>query len=216
MLGHWDEAGRAADEFIAECASSPHYLEGSARNIRANLRAARGDRDGALDDCFRSLELARQVKDPQSLLPAVLQAARCCALFGRIDEAQALAAEGLELAGEHVEYASMLGPMLMQVARQLGLREQVRELVEQAPATPWKDAALAGAEGDFGRAADVYAGMGAATLEAESRLCAAEELIGAGRRDEGEAELHRALDFYRAVGATRFIQQGEALLRASA
>ncbi len=111
MLGHWDEAGREADAFIAECESSPHYLEGSARDIRANLRTARGDRDGALDDCFRSLELARQVKDPQSLLPAVLQAARCCALFGRIDEAQALAAEGLELAGEHLEYASMLGQL---------------------------------------------------------------------------------------------------------
>ena len=32
-LGHWDEAGRAADEFIAECAASPHYLEASAREI---------------------------------------------------------------------------------------------------------------------------------------------------------------------------------------
>jgi tetratricopeptide (TPR) repeat protein len=193
-LGHWDEAIREADAFIAECASSPHYLEGSARDVRGNLRGARGDRDGALDDCLRSLELARHVKDPQSLLPALLQAARCCALFGRIDEAQALAAEGLELA-EHVEYASMLGPMLMQVVGPLGLREQVRELVEQAPDTPWQDAALAVAEGDLSRAADVYAGMGSPTLEADARLCAAEELIGAGCRAEGEDELKKALAF---------------------
>jgi len=145
----------------------------------------------------------------------VLQAARCCALFGRIDEAQALAAEGLELAGEHLEYASMLG-QLTSVARQLGLRQRVRELVEQTPESPWKDAAMAGAEGDFNRAADVFAAMGATTLEADARLCAAEELIDAGRRAEGEDQLQKALDFYRTVGATRYIQEGEALLRASA
>src|SRR5207245_11202558 len=75
MLGHWDEAGRAADEFIAECASSPHYLEASAREIRAYLRLARGDRDGALDDYRRSLEPARQITDLQTLLPALLQSA---------------------------------------------------------------------------------------------------------------------------------------------
>jgi len=132
-------------------------------------------------------------------------------LFGRIDEAQALAAGGLELAGEHVEYASMLGPMLMQVARQLGLREQVRELVEQAPEGPWKDAALAAAR-RLQPSGDLFAGMGAATLEAESRLCAAEELIGAGRRAEAKPSSGRRSTFYRTVGATRYIQQGETLL----
>jgi hypothetical protein len=45
---------------------------------------------------------------------------------------------------------------------------------------------------------------------------AAEELIEAGHRAAGEAELQRALAFYRKVGATRYIQQGEALLAASA
>ena len=88
--------------------------------------------------------------------------------------------------------------------------------METAPEGPWKDAALAGAGGDFSRAADLYAGFGAPTLEAEARLCAAEELIEAGRRAEGEAELEKALAFYRTVGATRYIQQGEALRAASA
>ncbi len=45
---------------------------------------------------------------------------------------------------------------------------------------------------------------------------AAEELIEAGQRAAGEAELQKALGFYRKVGATRYIQQGEALLAASA
>ncbi|MGZ4384904.1 MAG: hypothetical protein ACXVY3_09920, partial [Gaiellaceae bacterium] len=215
-LGHWDEAGRAAEEFIVECASSPHYLESMAREVRASLRLARGDRDGALDDYQRGLELGRQVKDPQSLMPALLQFARCCAFLGRIDEARVLATEALELIGEQVEYAAMLGGQLNPVARRLGLRQQVRALVQRAPDGPWKDAALAGAAGDFSRAANLYAGFGAPALEAEARLCAAEELIEAGRRAEGEAELEQALAFYRKVGATRYIQQGEALRAASA
>jgi hypothetical protein len=41
-------------------------------------------------------------------------------------------------------------------------------------------------------------------------------LIEAGQRVAGEAELQKALAFYRKVGATRYIQQGGALLAASA
>jgi tetratricopeptide (TPR) repeat protein len=214
-LGHWDEAGRAADEFIAECASSPHYLEGSVRDIRADLRIARGDREGALGDYRRALELARQIKDPQELLPALLQFARGLVLLGKIEEAQALAREALELVGEHVEHAIVLF-MFNPVARQLGLRQQVRDLVERAPESPWKDAALAGAGGDFSRAADLFAAYGSPMFEAEARLCAAEELIEAGQRAEGEAELRKAMSFYRSVGATFFIQRGEQLLAKSA
>src|SRR5437879_3315802 len=106
--------------------------------------------------------------------------------------------------------------MFNPVARKLGLRREVRDLVERAPDSPWKKVALAGAGGDFGRAADLLAAYGSPTHEAEARLCAAEELIEAGRRAEGEAELQRALAFYRKVGATRYIQQRKALLAASA
>ena len=47
-------------------------------------------------------------------------------------------------------------------------------------------------------------------------MSAAEELIETGRRDEGEAELEKALAFYRSVGATFFIERGEALLAQAA
>src|SRR5207302_6916850 len=96
-LGYWDEAGRAADAFITECASSPHYLETLAREVRAKIRIGRGDLEGALDDSTRSLKLGRQIKDPQSLLPCLLQCSRCYALLGRIDEAHAFAAEAIQL-----------------------------------------------------------------------------------------------------------------------
>ena len=214
-LGHWDEAGRAADEFIAECASSPHYLENMARAVRGNLRLARGDQEGALADFYRALEQGRQIKDPQALIPALFQTARCCVLLGRTDEAKAFAAEALELFKDNVGNAPELS-MLIPVAGQLGLREDVLQLIEPVPDGPWKDVVLAGARGDFSRVAELYAGFGAPSLEAEARLCAAEELIDAGRGAAGQAELRKALDFYRSVGAHFYVERGEALLAASA
>ncbi|HSI97004.1 MAG TPA: hypothetical protein VK926_01460, partial [Gaiellaceae bacterium] len=53
---------------------------------------------------------------------------------------------------------------------------------------------------------------GATWIQAEVRLTAAEELVESGRRDEAEVELQRALAFYRSVGATFFVERGEALL----
>jgi class 3 adenylate cyclase/tetratricopeptide (TPR) repeat protein len=214
-LGHWDEAGRAADEFIAECESSPHYLETMAREVRGYLRLARGDREGALADYYRGLELGRQIKDPQSLIPALLQTTRCCALLGRTEEAKSLAAEAFELLGSGFGYTPVLS-MINPVARQLGLRQQVLQLIAKAPEGLWKDVVVAGASGDFSRVAELFAGFGSPTLEAEARLSAAEELIEAGHRAAGEAELQKALDFYRSVGARFYIERGEALRAASA
>jgi hypothetical protein len=68
------------------------------------------------------------------------------------------------------------------------------------------------AEGDYARAADVYAEMGALPNEAYTRLRAAEELVAEGRQAEADEQLRSALAFYRSVGATRYIREGEALL----
>ena len=54
--------------------------------------------------------------------------------------------------------------------------------------------------------------MGIPALEADVRIAAAEALLGAGRTAEGLAELEKALTFYRSVGATFFLDRGEALL----
>ena len=48
------------------------------------------------------------------------------------------------------------------------------------------------------------------------RLRSAEQLVHEGRRAEADEQLRRALAFYRSVGATRWIREGEALLAASA
>ncbi|MBA3332983.1 MAG: hypothetical protein H0U30_03240, partial [Actinobacteria bacterium] len=64
----------------------------------------------------------------------------------------------------------------------------------------------------FVEAAELYAEAGILLFEAEARLRAAEQLLSAGRAAEGEVQLEKALAFYRSVGATLFVERGEALL----
>jgi hypothetical protein len=52
--------------------------------------------------------------------------------------------------------------------------------------------------------------------EAFLRLRAAEALVEAGRRAEADAQLQRALAFYRSVGATAYIRAAEGMFAASA
>jgi len=215
VLGQWDAAAEAADAFIAECASSPHYAEGLVRGARAFIRLARSDADGALEDCDLTLAQAREIKDPQRLLTALVSSARLRALLGQHEEARMHAKEALDLARENVQVAAMLNPLDV-VAGRLRIREELREIAERAPEGPWKDLTLAAANGDLARVADMFAEFGAPTLEADARLFGGESLILTGRRAEGEAELRKALAFYRSVGATFFIQRGETLLARSA
>ncbi len=93
---------------------------------------------------------------------------------------------------------------------------QLQATLEAGPPWPWKDLALATLDGDFVRAAEMWAAAGGPTSEARLRMRAAEELIAAGRRQDGEVELRKALAFYREVGATFWIERGEALLAKSA
>jgi class 3 adenylate cyclase/tetratricopeptide (TPR) repeat protein len=211
FAGHWDDVIADADRFIDESKSSPHYQEGTARQIRAYIRLARADSAGALADLERGLALAREAKDPQRLIPSLLQSARAHALVGRSKEARTLATEAVELLRQHPdlgEYGGQIGG----VAQQLGVREQLLDIAGKAPQSAWRETTLAVLEGDFISAADRFAALGYASVEAENRFWGARELLEAGRRAEGEVELEKALGFYRSVGATFFVQRGEALL----
>ena len=126
-----------------------------------------------------------------------------------------MALEALALTRAHVHLATMLGQVDI-VAAELGIQDEIREAVQLAPEGPWKDVALYGAAGEFQRCADLFAEWGARSLEAEARLFGGEQLIAAGRRREGEAQIERALEFYRSVGAASFVQRGDALLAQSA
>ncbi len=103
------------------------------------------------------------------------------------------------------------------VAVTLGRAPDLVEVIESEPfRSPWLRASLAAASLDFRAAADLFEGMGIVSHEAFFRLRAAEQLVDEGRRAEADEQLRRALAFYRSVGATRYVREGEALLAASA
>jgi predicted ATPase/class 3 adenylate cyclase len=211
-LGRWDEALAEANDFIAACESgSPHRLEYFVRISRAAIRLARGEIGAALDDYRRADELARLDPEPRSQLESVSQIARAFLLLGRVEEARASAAElanGLPGIGGALQYR--LGTFSL-YAEDVGIAPDMRRLVETAAPGGFKDASAAALDGDLRGAAAIFASIGTPTAEAEARLRAAERFFAQGLLADGEAELGKALDFYRSVGATFFIERGEDL-----
>jgi class 3 adenylate cyclase/tetratricopeptide (TPR) repeat protein len=210
-LGSWDESLGLADDEIAN--PEPHYMQPTCHRYRALIRLARGDTAGALADIDISTERSRMIRDPQDVIPAL--AWRGFALAKTGDPSGALAALD-ELA--RLDAIERWGPS--SVLRALALLELGRArdvgLEEHAgPVTPWQQAAVAIGAGELDSAADRLAAIGARAFEADIRLQAARRHRKAGRIADADAQLERALAFYREVRATAAIQEGEALLAAA-
>jgi tetratricopeptide (TPR) repeat protein len=206
LVGKWDEALALAEDVLA---AEYHYQLAMAHGIRAAIGLARGDAEGAVSDADASLRDARAIRDPQALRPALVTSAEmayrtgdAAAANGLLDELQI--PEGTK--GSWIVRAALL------------CRDLHRELaipVDGEPRSAWSDAALAIVRGDLEPAADVLEPTGARTLEAAARLRAAIAQAGEGRRPSAEAQLGRALAFYREVGASAYVREAEALLPAA-
>jgi tetratricopeptide (TPR) repeat protein len=215
--GGWDDALQLAEESLAD--PELHYQSANAHGFRGLMRAARGDLEGAESDAERAIELARPAEDPQLVLTVSTIAAVTFMSVGNERRASETLDDVLAEIRQlpQIGFAAVWAHGLAWVARMLGRPEDVVEAIKDEPAdTPWIHAARAVAAGEFVRAADIFVEIGAQTLEAFYRLRAAEALVAEGRRAEADAQLGPALAFYRAVGATRYVREGEALLAASA
>ena len=214
MRGRWDAALAGAEEFIARCESGrSHTNEASVRQIRGSMRIARGDADGAVEDHLRALELAREKGDADHLVAALATCAGIAAERADLEQARAHANELIPIVRAHGAHGAIMA--FAWVADRLGVAEELRAAVDVSPgprAPRWREPIRRSLVGDLRGAADLLAQMGSATWEAEYRLRAGERLLEEGRRDEGEAELRRALAFHEAVGATRFVDRERALL----
>jgi len=211
LVGRWDEAVRLADEFIAECeAGSPHRLESATRLVRGCISIARGERGLGLADVDGALTLARRSPDdPQEMVPALVRTAWVRTRTGDEANAHALFAEAVPLLLQDPHARPW---MLSELAAELGESAAIRPILSRLPQTPGRDAMLAVLDGDDEQAARLYAQAGHVLFEAEARLRWGERLIAIGRRPEGDEEIARALDFYRPIGATLFVERGERLL----
>jgi class 3 adenylate cyclase/tetratricopeptide (TPR) repeat protein len=214
-LGSWDEVVPLADEEIAD--PNPHYMQSSCRRYRSLIRLARGDRAGALEDVEAGLKQSRAIRDPQDLVPALAWRSYALARLGDLDTARATIAELADMQTV-LEQREAHGPSAVLLAYAAITLEddrafdQVRRLQRH---TGWRDAARAIVDGDLIGAAERLAAVGSKAFAAEARLEAARELRERRRIPEAEAQLAEALLFYRAVGATAAIREGEELLAAA-
>lgn len=215
VTGRWEHARRLADEFIAECeAGSSHYLEPHVRSQRARLREARGDIDGGLSDYSRALARAREAVDPQALLPQIGASVLALETRGLREESRALAVEMLDLSRRYVSEARFYLPwdfLLSHVAFEF--EPEIRDVLNAASWSPWKDLSLTCIDRDFVGAAEIWAEGGSPTWEARARLRAAEELIASDHRPQGEQQASRALTLYRSVDAAYYVARCEAVVR---
>jgi class 3 adenylate cyclase/tetratricopeptide (TPR) repeat protein len=214
--GVWDEALDVIETMLAEVGDA-HALSRWCLEYRGRIRLARGDVAGAVDDAEKSLALGREAKDPQTLLPALSFAAFAFLATGRHEEAAVVADELVDLEPLGGVTGNNVFADLPWILRALGRSEELLAALEGTTVrTPWIDAVAWIARADFVGAAEIYADMGTRPYEAFARLRAAERLVDEGHRAEADEQLHRALAFWRSVGATSYIRQGEALLAATA
>jgi tetratricopeptide (TPR) repeat protein len=183
------------------------------REIRGSIRRARGNAEGALADHRRALELARSHNDELELGAALAACAATHADRGEFDEAQTVVEEFLSVIRATGDWRG-IQPLWSFVDR-LGVTQALLEVLDGNPprrAIVWREATYQALGGDALGAADLVAKTGHLTLEANLRLLGAERLFALGRRGEGEAELRKALVFYRSVEADHAVAQIEAAL----
>lgn len=140
-------------------------------------------------------------------------------MFLEVDDPRALATalEALDL-----RFGSEPEPVTITLLPQLDLPKEIEERLRAALGAPkaseslWVLGGRAALERRFLDAAEIYSRMPYRPAEAYARLRAAEQLVGEGRRAEADDQLQRALGFWRAVAATRYIRHGVRLLAATA
>ena len=100
------------------------------------------------------------------------------------------------------------------VVRELGAESSSLRLPELQE--PWRSVVDALLQGELVEAARQLGELGLPVDEARARLGAARELVAKGNRVGADEQLTPALGFFRSVGASRYVREGEALLAASA
>ena len=210
--GRWDEAVALANEVVAEVdAGFPTAFEQDARLVRGRIHLARDSLDAALADSSRALELGRRAGYPEMLVPALALHVRMLEAAGDQEEAESHLEELLSIWPERCPASYWLADLGFALDG-LGRRDRLLDGAASAQ-TPskWLDAARAGAEGDYGRAADIYAVVGSLPDQLLSRLGAVRKAAGLGLRAEAESGLAQLLPALERIGASRYAGEGELL-----
>jgi ATP/maltotriose-dependent transcriptional regulator MalT len=213
LVLHWFEAGdwaRAAPEAERYLADSgelgPGHDDGPLALVRACMRVARDDVDGALADLAFATEHAHvSWEDPQLRWPVLAASTSLQAELGRLDEAAASLDELLSPGRVAFDYIELGFADVVGAAHRLGRGDRVRAALAATPGRPAADAGCALLDGDAARGAEIYEAAGAAYSAAIARL----------RFGHTNPELlEAALAFFARVDATRYQRECGRLLRA--
>jgi class 3 adenylate cyclase/tetratricopeptide (TPR) repeat protein len=206
VLGRWDAAEQRARAFLAASAVEGHYMDSIALSTLSIFELGRDQLEDALHDADQAIVLGRKVRDPQALVPTLAIAAFVYAEVADTARATALLEEL-----EPVVYIASV-PMAFFAAARLGLAKEFRAATSTfLRGTRWDRAADAVLDGRWPDAAREYAEMGAPGFAAFCDLRAAESHAAVANE-----HLARSLQFWRSVGASRFVREAEALLAKSA
>lgn len=215
LRGRWDEALETVEAFIVDAeAGAGHRLLRGCYILRAEIRLARGDPEGALADVARAEQEPIRSDDHNARGTEAAMRAHILLDVGRESDASAAVKTALEMA---VQDAFVVNPPLLHVLHRLGRGREVLEILEAMPETPHARAGRLWASGDARGAADVFAALELLpNAEALARLAAGRGFAAAGRQDEADVELLRAIELYRPVRARRYLAEAEALLSSTA
>jgi class 3 adenylate cyclase len=205
QAGRWDDASRGLEGLLAESEGHPpHFMDPFLRMLRALLLAARGDLVAALEEDEVQVGLSHDL-DPQSAHPSLAYSSFVRATAGDREIAAERLDELLRLWRDDLRRVTFNPSELAFAAVLLGRQGDFLVVADAARATRWLEAARAFARGDWRDAAELFSEIGSRPNEAYARLAAADE-----------ANVRRALEFYRSVGASFYVARAEALLPASA
>jgi hypothetical protein len=198
--GRWDAGEQRARAFLAASGAEGHYMDSIALSALSIFELARDQLDDALRDAEEGITAGRKVRDPQALIPALAIGA-----FVYSEVADTARATALLEELEPVVYIAAV-PMAFFAAARLELAEEFRAATSTfLREMPWDRAARAVLDGRWSDAAREYAEMGAVPFAAFADLRAADS-----------HSVARSLQFWRSVGGSRYIREGEALLAKSA
>lgn len=227
-LGHWDEVLRAAGELAAwDQSQGGGQVTAVALTYSAYVRVYRGELDQALGLAKVFLPRAREIRDPQVLVPAVVAGALIEQARGHHLAAVRLVEELEEVTRERPVFRSRHMPETLRVcaaAGALDLAERLLDIpVHRAARHQYAvlagRAVLAEARGQLaeastlhGQAADRWAGYGFVLERGHAALGAARCLAALGRRGESDERLLEARQAFEVLRADPGLTEVRALL----
>ncbi len=189
-------------------------MEPQVRMRRAVILASRGTREQASRDLETTYAQLDDSPDLQWRMPILIGSAEICLLLGDRERAEEIIRSATQVAREGVPRAPPLRAADAVTITRCGAGEAFFDRFKESTDTARMVAARLVFTGDALEAAELYARM-SPQEEAAARLFAAELLAEEGKTAEAEAQLQRALAFFRAVGATAVVSDAEKLLAAA-